>query len=259
MSPFKKRLRDNAPCIGAWLTVPSVKTADAMASCGFHWLAADLEHAAIPLDVLEACFIAAERHGVVPMARIPAFDAVLARRLLDIGAEGLIVAASEDVEVFAAFAHATRYPPAGRRGAGLSRCNAYGDRFDDYFRLFEPILVAQVETRRGIEAAEALARLPEVDAIFLGPYDLSADLGAAGDFTTAAFAEALAEVKAACARHGKPIGIHQVAPDKDELLRRQREGYNFIAFSTDIIAMRTALGRPADLFSDRAPSSGPTA
>lgn len=246
MNELKQRLRERQPCVGAWLTVPAVKTADAMASCGFHWMAADLEHAVFPLDVLEACFIAAERHGVAPMARIPSFDAVLARRLLDIGAHGLIVSVSEDADVFANFARGCLYPPAGHRGAGLSRAQTYGDNFDAYYRSFEPVLIAQIETRKGVAAADALAALPEVDAIFLGPYDLSADLGEAGNLTTPAFAAAVASVKAACQRHGKSVGIHQVAPEKDELLRWQKEGYNFVAFATDIIAMRTALGRPVD-------------
>jgi 2-keto-3-deoxy-L-rhamnonate aldolase RhmA len=106
---------------------------------------------------------------------------------------------------------------------------------------FRPVLVPMIETRRGVAAAEALAGLPVVDALFFGPYDLSADLGRPGDFADKEFRLALDAVKSACAHHGKAAGGHQVAPDRSELHRRVAEGFRFLAYGTDILAMRHAL------------------
>lgn len=247
MIDIKARLRAGQPCIGAWLSVPSVKVADAMASCGFHWMAVDLEHGTVSLETTEACFVAAERHGVAPFARLTSADPYAGRRLLDAGAAGLIVPVVEDAAAFRAFAHHCAYPPHGRRGVGLSRCNGYGDRFQEYLAGFSPVLVPQIETLKGVEAAADIAALDCVDAVFIGPYDLSADLGVPGDFTAPVFVAALERLRQACARHHKPLGIHQVAPVAAELSARIAEGYLFIAYATDVIALRTALGNPARL------------
>jgi 2-keto-3-deoxy-L-rhamnonate aldolase RhmA len=242
MTKIKKRLARGEMCLGAWLSQPSPHSAEAMASLGFDWLAVDLEHmAASPRDA-ELAFLAAERHGVAPFARLTSADPFLARRLLDLGAHGLIIPVTEDVDAFQAFARHCLYAHAGgRRGVGLSRCNKWGDDFDEYLSDFSPVLIPQIETRKGVEASDALAALPIVDGLFLGPYDLSADLGRRGAFDTPEFRAATAAVRASCARQGKAAGIHQVQPDLGELARHVEEGFRLIAYSTDMIAMRHTL------------------
>lgn len=251
MNDLKTRLSQGLPCIGAWATIPSPFVAEAMASCGFHWLAVDLEHSPIDLDAAAAIFLAAERHNVAPMARLPSADPYLARRLLDAGAAGLIVPVVESAEAFAAFSHHTLYPQTGgRRGVGLSRANLWGDNFASYTTDFRPVLVPQIENRAGVAAAFAIAARPEVDALFMGPYDLSADFGTPGQFETPAMNEAMDHVRAACQDSGKALGIHQVAPDYDALRQKLDQGFRFVAFATDMTAMRAALGRPLSLIED---------
>ncbi len=244
-SMVRNRLRDGRACVGAWQTVASVKTAEAMSSCGFHWLAVDLEHSTMSLEQAEACFIAAERHGVAPMARLSNADPYVARRLLDAGAAGLLVPVVESADAFTAFAEHCSYR--GKRGVGLSRCNNYGDSFETYYRDFQPVLIPQIETRKGVAAAAELAALDFVDGLFFGPYDLSCELGSPGDITTADFADAVAQVRAACQSNSKALGIHQVEPDAAQLRAKIDEGFHFIAYCTDLIAMRTALGAPTEI------------
>ncbi|MEO0034974.1 MAG: hypothetical protein RLZZ501_997 [Pseudomonadota bacterium] len=235
---IRATLRHGRSSIGAWLTLPSPELAECLAGCGFDWLAVDMEHGAIGLETAGRAFIAAERHGVAPFARLPSADPYLARRLLDQGCQGLIVPVVENAEDFRAFASHCLYPPAGKRGVGLSRGNQFGDSFDTMLNHFQPLLVPQIETRAGVAAAAAIAALPMVDALFLGPYDLSASLGQAGNFATPAFADAIAEVRHACAEAGKAAGIHQVAPVLDGLAARKEEGFRLIAFGTDAQAIR---------------------
>ncbi len=244
---LKSRLLDGLPCIGAWSTVPSAAVAEAMASCGFHWLAVDLEHSAIEVADVLPIFLAAERYGVAPFVRLPSADPYLGRRCLDSGAAGLIVPVVNSAAAFAEFAQHCYYAPRGRRGACLSRANGWGDTFDGYNRDFQPILVPQIESRAGVADVDAIAALDCVDALFIGPYDLSADLGIPGNFETAEIKAAMGQVLDACKRHGKAPGIHQVAPSPEALRQRLDEGYQFIAYSTDMVAMRAALGRPLDL------------
>ncbi len=239
-NPLKTRLAHGKTCIGAWLTSGSSIYAEAMASLGFDWLCIDLEHGSTDISQVEAVFQAVERHGVSAMARIASLDGDLARRLLDLGAAGIIVAAVEDAGAFESFARFCRYAPDGHRGVGLSRCNKWGDEFDHYKQDFLPVLVPMIETRRGVDAAQNLAALAIVDALFLGPYDLSSDLGCIGDFEAPDFIAAVDTVRQACA--GKAFGFHQVKPDMDELRTRIAEGFTLLAYGTDVIAMRHALG-----------------
>ncbi len=245
---LKTRLARGLPAIGAWSTVPSPHLAEAMASCGFHWLAVDMEHSPIGVTEAVGLFQAAERRGVAPLARLPSADPYLARRLLDGGAHGVIVPVVEDAQAFADFARHLRYPGAGgRRGMGLSRANDWGDNFDGYQRDFAPVLVPQIETRKGVAAADAIAALDCVDALFIGPFDLSSDMGTPGQFDTDDMRAAMAQLRAACHRHGKAAGIHQIGADHQALRQKLDEGFRFVAFATDVTSMRAALGRPKDV------------
>lgn len=243
---LKQRLAGGETLIGTWHTVCSVEVADAIAALGFDWIAIDMEHGSADVAYAEIAFIAMERHGCAPFVRMPSADPYLARRLLDAGAHGLLVPVVESAAAFAEFARHCLYPPDGRRGVALERFNRWGDDFESYMRDFRPVLVPMIETRRGVAAAEEIAALPSVDGLFFGPYDLSADLGSPGVFTTAAFRDALEKVTAACAAHGKAAGGHQVATDPDGLRQRIAEGFRLLAYGTDIIAMRDALARWRD-------------
>lgn len=238
---LKEQLAQGKTTIGGWLTVASPIVAEATASCGFDWVAVDMEHAPVSEGDLQGVFIAIEHCGAAPMVRLPEADPYLARRLLDAGAHGLIIPVVESASAFSAFSRHCLYPPAGTRGVGLSRCNGWGASFDDYIDGFSPVLVPQIETVAGVDAAAEIAALPEVDALFLGPYDLSASLGRRGDFSTPNFEDAIAAVRKTCAAQGKAAGIHQVEPDPDALSARVDEGFGFIAYGTDMIAMRFAL------------------
>ena len=241
---LKDRLAGNQVCVGGWITVPTPVVAEAMATMGFHWVAVDMEHAPISEGDIQGVFIALEKCGVSPMVRLPSADPYLARRMLDSGAAGLIVPVVEDAVEFSKFAAYCAYPPKGTRGVGLSRCNGWGESFDDYLQNFEPVLVPQIETVAGVAAAGEIAALDEVDAVFVGPYDLSASLGDQGDFSTAEFKSAMGIVRDACDAAAKPVGVHQVDPDPDALKDQIDEGFRFVAFGTDMIAMRAALELP---------------
>jgi len=251
VNPLRKRFEDGRSCIGAWLVTSSTQAAEAMASCGFHWLCVDLEHGTADVSDIEAIFIAAERRGASPVVRIVDLNPSLSCRLLDCGAQGLIVAKVEDAGAFQAFARRCIYPPDGSRGVGLGRANRWGDTFEKYFVEFRPVLVPMIESMKGVEAAAALAALPEVDGLFLGPYDLSTDLGKPGDFSSNEFSVAVATVKDACTRHGKSLGFHQVKPEPEELNARIDEGFTFIAYGTDVVAMRYALNDVADILEEQ--------
>lgn len=235
---LKKRLAKDEPLIGAWLQTSSATIAEAMATCGFDWMAVDMEHGTADVEQASLVFAVCERHGVSPLARLPSADPYLARRLLDAGAEGLLIPVVEDAGTLAEFISHCLYPPQGRRGLGLVRANQWGKTFEDYSKNFKPLIMPMIETIKGVEAAGDIAALPGVDGLFLGPYDLSADLGGPGDFAAPDFVKSVAAVKDACIGNGKAAGIHQVEPERARLEERIEQGFRFLAFGTDLVAVR---------------------
>lgn len=238
---IKAKLARGEVSLGTWYTVRSVEIVEALASLGFDWLAVDMEHSSASVSDVKAAAIACERHGCSPLVRMPSADPYLARRLLDAGAHGLLIPVVQDPASFAEFASHCLYPPQGRRGLALERFNRWGDDFEDYLSTFQPLIVPMIETRRGVAAAKELASLPYVDALFFGPYDLSADLGAPGKFETKEFLTSLDAIKAACIETGKAVGGHQVEPSEPQLQARIDAGFTFLAYGTDVMAMRHAL------------------
>ncbi|MEE2997298.1 MAG: aldolase/citrate lyase family protein [Pseudomonadota bacterium] len=244
---LKEKLASGELCIGGWLTVLSPVIAEAMATLNFDWVAVDMEHAPVSEGDIQGVFIALEKHGCSPMVRLPSADPYLARRMLDAGAHGIIVPTVEDISAFSDFASHCLYPPKGKRGIGLSRCNEWGQNFDRYHEGFAPVLVPQIESSEGVAAAAEIAELEVTDAVFLGPYDLSGSLGNHGNFESAEFKDAVVVVRDACTAAGKPAGIHQVAPDLKALQTQISSGFRFVAYGTDMISMRTALELPKDI------------
>ena len=244
---LKTQIASGNTCIGGWHTVRSPEVTEALASIGFDWIALDMEHGSFSVGDAENAFVACERHGCVPMVRLPEADPILARRLLDSGAHGFLIPYTEDADSFAEFASHCFFPPKGRRGLSLERFNAWGDDFDETLREFEPVLVPMIESEKGVANAAEIAALGCVDALFFGPYDLSADLGAPGDFNSEQFLAARDAVKTAARENGKAVGGHQVATDPDALAQLIEEGFSFLAYGTDMIALRAALKPGAEL------------
>lgn len=231
----------NKVMLAAWQQLPSSQSTIAMASLGFDWVVVDLEHSTINTQDAESIFIAAERHNVKPYVRLPSADPYLARRLLDGGAVGILVPVVESREKFDDFAQHCFFPPKGRRGLGLMRANLWGTNLQEYFRDFKPMVIAQIETQVGANNIEDILSSPYLDGIMIGPYDLSADLHKPGNFEDPKFKEICKSIITAARQSKKLIGYHQVQPDLGELKKRFDEKYDFVAYGTDLVAIRSAL------------------
>ena len=225
----------------AWQQLASPQVTIAMASIGFDWRVVDLEHSSITTQEAETIFIAAERHNAKPFVRLPSADPYLARRLLDAGAAGLFVPVVESRKTFDDFAEHCFFPPKGRRGLGLTRANSWGKNLKDYFEVFKPTIIAQIETKKGAENIADIVSSSFLDGIMIGPYDLSATLGTPGQFDNEVFKNICTSVRGAARNNKKMIGYHQVEPNSQILQKRIEEGYDFIAYGTDIVALRHSL------------------
>lgn len=225
----------------AWQQLPSPQITVAMASLGFDWIVVDLEHTSITIQEAEAIFIAAATYNCKPFVRLTSADPYLARRCLDAGAVGLLVPVVESLEEFDKFAEHCFFPPNGKRGLGLVRANLWGDNLENYFKHFKPMIIAQIETVAGAKNISNIIKSRFLEGVMVGPYDLSASLNIPGEFKDPNFLKIKDTILQTAKENNKIIGFHQVKPDLNELKNMQKEGYDFIAYGTDVVAMRYAL------------------
>src|ERR671918_135947 len=180
---FKRALARGKPQIGLWSSLSSNYTVEVIAGAGFDWILLDSEHSPADIENLLTQLQAAAPYPTHPVVRIPWNDMVTIKRVLDIGAQSLLVPYVSTADEARAGVSFTRYPPAGVRGvAGTTRATRFG-RVQDYARRAheEICVLVQVETKPALDNLEAIAAVEGVDGIFVGPADLHASLGHAGE------------------------------------------------------------------------------
>ena len=246
-NPFKRALRVGRPQIGLWSSLASHLSVEVVAGAGFDWLLLDMEHAPNELPMVHSQLQAASGGTAHPIVRPPWNDMVVIKRLLDIGVQSLLipyVQSEEEARNAVAF---TRYPPHGVRGFATGpRANNYG-RITDYVQTYaeELCVLLQVETRQGLENLEAIAGVDGVDGAFIGPADLAAALGHAGDLKHPAVQAAIEDAIRRLVACGKPPGI---LTGDETLARRYLElGCLFTAVGSDL----ALLARGADALAAR--------
>ena len=179
---FKHALEAGRPQIGCWSSLFNNYTVEILATAGFDWLLLDMEHSPNEVGLVLGQLQAMTAGTAHPVVRPPWNDTVVIKRLLDVGAQSFLIPYVQNVAEAQTAVAATRYPPRGVRGVSMSmRGNAFG-RVKDYHARCEAeiCVLVQVETRQGLDNLEAIAAVDGVDGIFIGPSDLSADLGYLG-------------------------------------------------------------------------------
>lgn len=245
LSNLRSRLRSDEPTVGTWMQIPSPDVAELLASGGFDWVTIDLEHGAISRHQLPDLFRAIELHAAVPLARVALPDASLCQQALDSGAAGVVVPRVESAEQLTDIVAGCMWPPAGRRGVGFSRANLFGRRFEEYkTEAQQPLIVAQIESKNAVAVIGSLLAVRGVDAVMVGPYDLSASLGVAGQVDHPEVRAHIGKVLTACRTAGVPSGIHVVQPDARRLDEEIAAGHRFIAYGTDAVFVSSSANNP---------------
>lgn len=234
VNAFKAALARGELQIGLWSSLCSPIAAEIVAHSGFDWLLIDTEHSPNEPPAVLAQLQAVQAGTATPIVRPAWNDAVLIKRLLDIGAQAVLVPFVQNAGEAASAVAACRYPPAGIRGITTSgRGSRYG-RVPDYLKRAdaEICVLVQIETRAALDELEAIASVDGVDGVFIGPADLSASLGHLGD---PGHPEVQAAIKSAATRLsalGRPAGI--LTPSEADARRYIDWGYRFVAVGTDL-------------------------
>jgi len=235
-----RAVRNGDTTLGTFLGTASALTAEVCAAAGFDWLLLDLEHGAGGEEQVRDVVPAAGSYGVPTIVRVETDARIRMGRVLDNGAAGVMLPRMESAaQVGQALTH-LRFPPHGDRGvATYNRACRFGldpaalDRADE-----EILVVVQIESVAAVAAVDEIAAVDGVDVLFIGPRDLSHDLGVPGDVTAPAFVEALDTVLAAGKRHGKAGGL--LFADGAAAAKRLEQGWTFVAIGSDSTLLAAA-------------------
>ncbi len=235
---FRNRLLANESLIGTLVATPSPEIVESLASLGFDWLFIDAEHGAFGPDQVVSLLQAA--HTCPCLVRIPGPDEAWIKKVLDAGADGIIVPQINSLEEAKAVVSYAKYPPMGKRGVGLGRAHGYGKDFATYLEHANQntVIVLQAETKAVLECIENIAALDAVDAILIGPYDLSASLGHMGEITHPTLQSAIQDVIKACNNQSTQLGIFGVSAEN--VAPYKAMGFTLLTVGVDSIFLQSA-------------------
>jgi 4-hydroxy-2-oxoheptanedioate aldolase len=226
---------------GAWLSIPSTLSAEAIARLGFDYVCLDMQHGVVPYAAAVEMVLAIHHGGSVPLARVPSNDFATINRVLDAGALGVIVPMIESAADARAAVRACRYPPAGARSFGGARASVmFGPGYFEAANA-EVLCIPMIETRGALDDLDAILAVPGVDAVYVGPNDLALSLGQRPGYDNdGGYRDAYLRVAKACAATGVVAGIHANA----RLCAKHVEtGYRMITVSSDMVALTSAAAR----------------
>lgn len=241
LTDFKTRLTRGDALIGTFICLPSPESAELFAEIGYDWLIIDTEHG--PFDVLTAQrMLQAVGRRCPCIVRVASNEDVWIKKALDIGAAGVLVPLVNSPETAARVAHACRYAPEGTRGMGLARAQRYGAGFQEYVAGAnrEIAAIVQAEHIEAVDRIEAIAAVPGIDAVFVGPYDLSASMGKPGRVRDPEVQDAIRRVRDATLKAGRRLGIY--CSDAESARDFVRQGFTLIGLGTDLNFLSQSAG-----------------
>lgn len=230
---FLKALRSGDKQVGLWVSLASNYAAEVTAGAGYDWLVVDMEHSPGDVQTTLGQLQAIAPYPGTAIVRTPWNDAVMVKRLLDIGAQGILFPMVQTADEARAAVAATRYPPDGIRGvAGSMRGSRFG-RISEYYARAndETAVIVQVETRAALDQALEIGTVAGVDGVFFGPADIAADMRMIGQPLHNDVWARIMPAARALADRGVPVGT--LVTDPAFAAQLMRDGFTFVACGTD--------------------------
>ena len=246
MNRVKTKLQKGEVTIGSWIQLPNPSVAHIMGMAGYDWAAFDLEHGLISPEILPALCHALVLGGTVPFARVAQARSKDIKQALEAGCQGLIFPMIQSRQELEKAISWSCYPPYGTRGVGYSEANLFGKEFDRCVpdSVLDMVFVAQIENTAALESIEEILSVERLDAIIVGPYDLSASMGLTARFDHPDFLAAMDRIESAAKAAGIPMGTHIVQPAPEMLRQRIEDGHRFIAYGVDTVFLWRGAQRP---------------
>lgn len=225
----------NKISIGSWITLNHPSIGEIMADAGFDWLCIDMEHSVTDYFEAQQLIIAIQSKGVKAYVRVGENNPRIIKRVLDAGADGIIIPSVNSKADAEKAVRAVKYPPIGSRGVGLARAQSYGFDFENYRdnKTKDIKLIAQIEHINAIQELDDIIQVNGIDGTFIGPYDLSGSMGKPGQYDDDDVTKALLQYETIAKKYDKFIGFHIIQPSHKLIIDKIEKGYNFLAFSFD--------------------------
>ena len=239
---LKQKLKNNELTIGSWIMMGNPMSVEVMALAGFEWLVIDIEHTSIDMQTTETLITTIQANNMKALVRVSKNEEVVIKKVLDMGADGIIVpmvSSKEDAKQAVDYA---KYPPVGKRGVGLYRSTSYGTKFEEYKKWVdeELVIIAQIEHIDAVNNIDEIIKVTGIDGTIIGPYDLSGSMGYPGEFQREDVKIAIQHVLDRCKEHGVPSGFHVVDTEAEKLQSKIEQGCTFLAYGIDYFFMRDA-------------------
>lgn len=234
---LKKKLKNRETVFGAWNSWYHPSLTESFCSIMKpDFLGIDIEHSTFSQEQCQRIIAAGQSSGVAVLPRVASHNPEQIRRMLDSGADGVMVPMVNHPEEVAKIVEWMKYPPLGKRGYGVSRAQGYGHTFMEYTRAWNDrsVLVIQVETVTAVENIDKLLANDHVDGVMIGPYDISGSLGIPGQLADPKVLKACSRVVEACQRFGKSCGTQIVEPSEENVKEAMEQGYTFAVLASDL-------------------------
>jgi 2-dehydro-3-deoxyglucarate aldolase/4-hydroxy-2-oxoheptanedioate aldolase len=231
---FKKRLEQGDLLIGAFVSLPSSEIAEILSEVGFDWLFVDMEHTTLNVDDVKR-ILQAVGDRCACFVRVPNKSQAELKRVLDAGADGIIIPHVNTADEVHRIIQSCLYPPDGSRSVGLARAQRYGLRFEEYLENANKTIaiIPQVEHMDGVQNIQEIVSVPGISAVFIGPYDLSGSLGKLGKIEDPQVQNNISDVRDACQRAELPVGIF--CRDVDVASFYIEQGFTLLTVGMDIL------------------------
>lgn len=230
---LRSRIGKGETTFGTWVLTGSPVVVDVLSNLGFDWLVFDMEHSPISIDTAASMIQVLNRSEIAPIVRIAQIEQAGPKHALDAGAKGIVaplVNTAAEAERVVTFC---KYPPAGVRGVAGTKASRYGLDFRSYIRKAneDSVVVVQIETRQAIENVGEIVAVKGVDVAFVGPSDLTMNLGHYDDRSNVEVVDAMKKVVKACDDAGKTAGVFAASAEEAELAVKR--GFRFISLGSD--------------------------
>ena len=229
---FRKELLSGKTLIGTIVTQPNPAMAEILADVGFDWLWIDAEHSPMEMADIQG-ILQAVGNRIACVVRVPSSNEAYLKKALDIGAPAIIAPHVDSVEIAKQVVRWAKYPPIGERSIGVARAHGYGLNVAGYMDSANDQLavIVQIEHVKGARDIEKILDVEDVDAVLIGPYDLSGSLGKPGEIDDPEVKAYINRVRDACLARQKPIGIIGITVEAAKPFLNQ--GYSLVAVGID--------------------------
>lgn len=236
---LKKKMQHRKRAFAGWVSYAHPSITETFAMAGFDFVAIDMEHGTVSLEQAQRIIAAAQAEGSLCLPRPVSHSNDWIKPLLDSGADGMIVQMVNTADEVKNLIDILKYPPVGKRSYGVNRAQDYGFTFDSYVSDWndESTFIIQVESITAVENIDALIKFDAVDAVMIGPYDISGSLGVPGQISHPSVIEASRKVIDACERHGKSCGTQLADVTSDGIKKMFDLGYTYAILGSDLFVL----------------------